>query len=120
MVPIVVVWHLCEREPALRLVCQIQVTADARMLLQAFENSEDVRKPECAMVEWKQNLRTEMSTDVIDQVFKPVVLICVAREWMPGPVVDRVQVLPEEWVDVVCPVSPVHAKGHDVMVTSQL
>jgi len=64
------------------------------MLLKALQDAKYVRDPEGAVIQWKKNLRSEVACDVIDQVFQPMVLVGVARQWVPGPVVDRVQVLP--------------------------
>jgi len=79
VVPVVVVRHLRERKPALCLMREIQIAADAGMFFQALQNPEDVRDPKGAMVKRKKNLRTEMSSNVIDEVLGAVVLIGIAR-----------------------------------------
>mmetsp|Transcript_47918 Transcript_47918/g.129241 ORF Transcript_47918/g.129241 Transcript_47918/m.129241 type:complete len:345 (-) Transcript_47918:24-1058(-) len=120
MVPVVVMWHLCVGQPALCLVREVQVAAYARMLLQALQDAKHVRDPEATMVDGAQDLCGEVPSNMIDEILQPMVLIGVPRQRVPGPVVDRVQVLPEPGVDVVSSMAPVHAEGHDVVVQSEL
>mmetsp|Transcript_2107 Transcript_2107/g.5630 ORF Transcript_2107/g.5630 Transcript_2107/m.5630 type:complete len:331 (+) Transcript_2107:347-1339(+) len=120
MVPVVVMWHLCVGQPALCLVREVQVAADARMLLQTLQDAKNVRHPEAPVVDGAEDLCGEVPSNMIDEILEPVVLVRVPRQRVPGPVVDRVQVLPEPGVDVVSSMAPVHAEGHDVVVQSEL
>lgn len=120
MMPIVMMWHLGEGQPTLGLVCKVQVATDARMLLKTLKDTENMRYPEGAMVKRAQNLCSEMSCNMVDQVLQPMVLVGVTRQGMSGPMMDRMKLFPQERINVVGTVPPIHTKRHDVMVEGEL
>jgi len=113
-------WHLGKWQPPLRLMSQVQVATDSGVLLKTFQYAEYMRKPKCPMVQRHEQLRTKMASNVVDQILQPMVLIGIAGQRMLSPVMDRVQVLPEPGVNVVCTVTPIHAEGHNVVVQGKL
>mmetsp|Transcript_35168 Transcript_35168/g.92090 ORF Transcript_35168/g.92090 Transcript_35168/m.92090 type:complete len:261 (+) Transcript_35168:140-922(+) len=88
VVPVVVVGHLRERKPPLHSVGHVESAADPGVLLQALEDAEDVREPECAVVQGNQDLGESMSNNRVAEVVQPVVLVRVPRQGMPSPMVE--------------------------------
>mmetsp|Transcript_5503 Transcript_5503/g.7770 ORF Transcript_5503/g.7770 Transcript_5503/m.7770 type:complete len:291 (+) Transcript_5503:650-1522(+) len=116
VVPVVVVRHLGIGQPPLQGVRDVEVAANSGVLLEALEDSKNVRKPEAAPVQRHQNLGEEVPHEGVREVVHPVVLVGVPRQWVPGPVVVGVDVVPEPRHDVQRTVHPVHAEGQDVVV----
>mmetsp|Transcript_97958 Transcript_97958/g.261488 ORF Transcript_97958/g.261488 Transcript_97958/m.261488 type:complete len:239 (+) Transcript_97958:357-1073(+) len=119
VVPIMVMGHLSERKPSLNRVGQVESTAHPGVLLQAFEDSEHVRKPECAVVQGNQNLGKAMTHDRIRKIVQPVVLISVPRQGMPSPVVKGMNLLPQHRNDVQSTVHPVHPERKHIVIPQQ-
>mmetsp|Transcript_94784 Transcript_94784/g.274064 ORF Transcript_94784/g.274064 Transcript_94784/m.274064 type:complete len:236 (+) Transcript_94784:623-1330(+) len=60
-----------------------------------------------------------MPHDRVRKVVHPVVLVCVARERVPGPMMEGVDALPQARDHVKGPVHPIHPEGQDVVVAQE-
>mmetsp|Transcript_3659 Transcript_3659/g.6459 ORF Transcript_3659/g.6459 Transcript_3659/m.6459 type:complete len:220 (+) Transcript_3659:404-1063(+) len=116
MMPVMMVRHLSKWQPALELVGQVEATAHSTMLLQTLKDTEDVREPEAAPVQWNQDLCTHVADEGVAKVVKPVVLVCVSGKRMLGPMVEGVDLVPQEGHHVQCTVCPVHAERHHIVI----
>mmetsp|Transcript_47550 Transcript_47550/g.153147 ORF Transcript_47550/g.153147 Transcript_47550/m.153147 type:complete len:313 (+) Transcript_47550:335-1273(+) len=108
--------HLCVRKPPLRRMGKVGGAAHARMLLERLHDAEKTRDHKEGPVDRKQDLRGNLAHDGVAEVVEPVVLVRVAGERMPRPVVNHVDAPPEKRHDVERAVGPVHAKGEEVVV----
>lgn len=108
---VVMVGHLGIGHPALCGVCEVEPAANPAVLLQRLHDTDPFAKPEKLEIEREKKLREEGTEELVAQIVKPVVLVCVARKWMRSPVVNRVNVLPQIRVDMQGTVQPVHGKA---------
>eukprot|EP00421_Protoceratium_reticulatum_P014732 CAMPEP_0168384098 /NCGR_PEP_ID=MMETSP0228-20121227/14237_1 /TAXON_ID=133427 /ORGANISM="Protoceratium reticulatum, Strain CCCM 535 (=CCMP 1889)" /LENGTH=162 /DNA_ID=CAMNT_0008397257 /DNA_START=173 /DNA_END=658 /DNA_ORIENTATION=- len=64
VMPVVVVRHLREGQPAmLQRVGDVEVAAHARVLFEALEDAENVREPEGGAIQWHQDLGEAVAHD---------------------------------------------------------
>eukprot|EP00971_Amphidinium_carterae_P344592 6485082-Amphidinium_carterae.1 len=119
MMPIMVMWHLCKGEATLQGVRKVEVTAHSRVLLQRLQDAKDVGEPEHAPVQRQQDLRKSMTHNGVHEVVKPMVLVGVAREGVPSPMMEGVNVLPHEWHNMQSSMHPIHAERQRVVVADE-
>mmetsp|Transcript_15543 Transcript_15543/g.36397 ORF Transcript_15543/g.36397 Transcript_15543/m.36397 type:complete len:379 (-) Transcript_15543:7-1143(-) len=119
MVPVVMVRHLRKWQATLERVSQVEVATHTRVLLQGLEDAEDVREPKHASVQWNQDLGEAVANNCIGEVVKPVILVGVARQRMPRPMVVRVDAVPQHWHDMQSSVRPIHREGQKVVVANE-